>query len=170
MIVKHRSDWGYETLMREVSDSIHPQRFCRIGMSDRVPDEPTVRKLTRRLGAEEVVHEITREVIAKARRQKRFRPPACAQEDPSGNCRAGPETLEQQDLHGHGGRDHRGRSGRNASPVWIGVYPLVRRFGSQGAHVYRRELGLAEQTFDHRLQIGSSMTTVLCSQFIGSST
>lgn len=75
MIVKHRSGWGYETLMREVSDSIHLRRFCRIGMSDRVPDESTVRKLTRRLGAE-VVHEITREVIQKARREKRFRPRA----------------------------------------------------------------------------------------------
>ena len=61
--------------MREVSDSIHLRRFCRIGMSDRVPDESTVRKLTRRLGAE-VVHEITREVIQKARREKRFRPRA----------------------------------------------------------------------------------------------
>jgi IS5 family transposase len=75
MIVKHRSGWGYETLMREVSDSIHLRRFCRIGMSERVPDESTVRKLTRRLGAE-VVHEITREVIQKARREKRFRPRA----------------------------------------------------------------------------------------------
>jgi IS5 family transposase len=75
MIVKHRSGWGYETLMREVSDSIHLRRFCRIGMTDRVPDESTVRKLTRRLGAE-VVHEITRELIQKARREKRFRPRA----------------------------------------------------------------------------------------------
>jgi transposase, IS5 family len=75
MIVKHRSGWGYETLMREVSDSIHLRRFCRLGMSDRVPDESTVRKLTRRLGAE-VVHEITRELIQKARREKRFRPRA----------------------------------------------------------------------------------------------
>ena len=75
MIVKHRSGWGYETLMREVSDSIHLRRFCRIGMTDRVPDESTVRKLTRRLGAE-VVHEITRELISKARREKRFRPRA----------------------------------------------------------------------------------------------
>ncbi|MDQ6803404.1 MAG: transposase, partial [Actinomycetota bacterium] len=74
MIVKHRSGWGYETLMREVSDSIHLRRFCRIGMAERVPDESTVRKLTRRLGAE-VVHEITRELIAKARRE-RFRPRA----------------------------------------------------------------------------------------------
>ena len=75
MIVKHRSGWGYETLMREVSDSLHLRRFCRIGMSERVPNESTVRKLTRRLGAE-VVHEITREVIQKARREKRFRPRA----------------------------------------------------------------------------------------------
>ena len=75
MIVKHRSGWGYETLMREVSDSLHLRRFCRIGMSERVPDESTVRKLTRRLGAE-VVHEITRELIQKARREKRFRPRA----------------------------------------------------------------------------------------------
>jgi IS5 family transposase len=32
MIVKHRSGYGYETLMREVSDSIHLRRFCRIGI------------------------------------------------------------------------------------------------------------------------------------------
>jgi IS5 family transposase len=75
MVVKHRSGWGYEALMREVSDSIHLRRFCRIGMSERVPDESTVRKLTRRLGAE-VVHEITRALISKARREKRFRPRA----------------------------------------------------------------------------------------------
>jgi transposase, IS5 family len=75
MIVKHRSGWGYETLMREVSDSIHLRRFCRLGLTEPVPDESTVRKLTRRLGAE-VVHEITREVIQKARREKRFRPRA----------------------------------------------------------------------------------------------
>ena len=75
MVVKHRSGWGYETLMREVSDSLHLRRFCRLGLTEAVPDESTVRKLTRRLGAE-VVHEITRELIQKARREKRFRPRA----------------------------------------------------------------------------------------------
>ncbi len=75
MVLKHRYGWGYETLMREVSDSIHLRRFCRLGLTERVPDESTVRKLTRRLGAE-VVHELTREVIQKARREKRFRPRA----------------------------------------------------------------------------------------------
>jgi IS5 family transposase len=75
MVIKHRSGWGYETLMREVSDWIHLRRFCRLGLSERVPDESTVRKLTRRLGAE-VVHDLTRELIQKARREKRFRPRA----------------------------------------------------------------------------------------------
>jgi transposase, IS5 family len=73
MVVKHRTGWGYETLMREVSDSLHLRRFCLIALGERVADESTVRKLTRRLGAE-VVHELTRVVIAKARREKRFRP------------------------------------------------------------------------------------------------
>ena len=75
MVLKHRCGWGYETLMREVSDSIHLRRFCRLGLAERVPDESTVRKLTRRLGAE-VVHQLTRELIQKARREKRFRPRA----------------------------------------------------------------------------------------------
>ena len=72
MVVKHRCGWGYETLVREVSDSLHLRRFCRIALDARVPDESTVRKLTRRLGAE-VVAEITRALIAKATREKRFR-------------------------------------------------------------------------------------------------
>jgi transposase, IS5 family len=75
MVVKHRTGWGYETLMREVSDSLHLRRFCLIALGERVPDESTIRKLTRRLGAA-VVNEITRVVIDTARREKRFRPRA----------------------------------------------------------------------------------------------
>jgi transposase, IS5 family len=75
MVVKQRTGWGYETLMREVSDSLHLRRFCLIALGARVPDESTVRKLTRRLGAA-VVNEITRVVIEKATREKRFRPRA----------------------------------------------------------------------------------------------
>jgi IS5 family transposase len=75
MVVKHRTGWGYETLVREVSDSLHLRRFCLIALGERVPDESTVRKLTRRLGAS-VVDEITRVVIEKARRERRFRPRA----------------------------------------------------------------------------------------------
>ena len=71
MVIKTRTGWGYETLVREVSDSIHLRRFCRIALTERVPDESTVRKLTRRLGPE-VIDEITRAVIDKATRERRF--------------------------------------------------------------------------------------------------
>ncbi len=71
MVVKQRTGWGYETLMREVSDSLHLRRFCLIALGERVPDESTVRKLTRRLGGE-VVDELTRCVIVKAQRETRF--------------------------------------------------------------------------------------------------
>src|SRR6266567_7444104 len=71
MVVKQRTGWGYETLVREVSDSLHLRRFCLIGIDQRVPDESTVRKLARRLGAD-VVQEITRMVIEKAQRETRF--------------------------------------------------------------------------------------------------
>jgi IS5 family transposase len=72
MVVKQRTGWGYEALVREVSDSIHLRRFCLIALGKRVPDESTVRKLTRRLGGE-VVDELTRCVIARAQRETRFR-------------------------------------------------------------------------------------------------
>jgi transposase, IS5 family len=75
MVLKQRYRWGYRTLVAEVSDSIHLRRFCRISLSERVPDESTVRKLTRRIGAE-TVSELTRALLVKACREKRFRPRA----------------------------------------------------------------------------------------------
>jgi len=75
MVLKQRYGWGYRTLVAEVSDSIHLRRFCRISLVDRVPDESTVRKLTRRIGPETVA-ELTRALIVKATREKRFRPRA----------------------------------------------------------------------------------------------
>jgi len=71
MVIKQRTGWGYETLVREVSDSLHLRRFCLIALTERVPDESTIRKLTRRLG-DAVVDEITRAVITKATRERRF--------------------------------------------------------------------------------------------------
>jgi IS5 family transposase len=66
MIVKARSGgWGYETLVREVSDSLHLRRFCRIALTDRVPDESTVRKLVKRLGSG-VIDEIAMLVLQRA--------------------------------------------------------------------------------------------------------
>jgi IS5 family transposase len=75
MVLKQRYRWGYRTLVAEVSDSIHLRRFCRISLTERVPDESTVRKLTRRIGAE-TVSELTRVLIVKATRERRFGPRA----------------------------------------------------------------------------------------------
>lgn len=72
MILKHRHGWGYESLVREVADSWHLRRFCLLDIIDRVPDESTVRKLTRRLGPD-VVDELIRGIIDKAVRERRFR-------------------------------------------------------------------------------------------------
>jgi hypothetical protein len=36
MVVKQRTGWGYETLVREVSDSLHLRRFCVISLTERV--------------------------------------------------------------------------------------------------------------------------------------
>jgi IS5 family transposase len=65
MLIKQRSGWGYETLVREVSDSLHLRRFCLIALAERVPDESTIRKLARRLGPE-VIEEICRALIVQA--------------------------------------------------------------------------------------------------------
>ncbi len=75
MVLRSRYRWGYRTLVAEASDSIHLRRFCRIALSERVPDESTVRKLTRRIGAE-TVNEVTRLLIETAVREKRLRPRA----------------------------------------------------------------------------------------------
>src|ERR1700758_1256801 len=75
MVLKARYRWGDRTLVAEVSDSIHLRRFCRISLTERVPDESTVRKLTRRIGPETVAG-LTRALIVQATREKRFRPRA----------------------------------------------------------------------------------------------
>jgi IS5 family transposase len=65
MVLKARSGWGYESLVREVADSLHLRRFCRIALTERVPDESTIRKLVKRLGPE-VIEEIVMAVVARA--------------------------------------------------------------------------------------------------------
>jgi IS5 family transposase len=72
MALKHRSGWGYERLVRQVADSFHLRRFCRISILDEMPDESTVRKLTRRLGPE-LVDDLTREVVKLAVKERGFR-------------------------------------------------------------------------------------------------
>jgi IS5 family transposase len=71
MVLKHRHAYGYRSLVAEVSDSIDLRRFCQIALCERVPDESTVRTLTRRIG-EETVNDMTRELIEAAVRERRF--------------------------------------------------------------------------------------------------
>src|SRR5438445_351678 len=72
MALKHRYGWGYERLVRQVADSFHLRRFCRISIQDEIPDESTVRKLTRRLGPE-LVDDLTREVVRLAVKERGFK-------------------------------------------------------------------------------------------------
>jgi len=72
MALKHRHGWGYERLVRQVGDSFHLRRFCRISITDALPDESTIRKLTRRLGPE-LVDDLTREVIKLAVKERGFK-------------------------------------------------------------------------------------------------
>lgn len=69
MYLKYRYGLGYETLVKEVSNSIMWRRFCRIPLSQKVPHATTLVKLTRRYGPE-VVGELNRVLVAKAREKK----------------------------------------------------------------------------------------------------
>ncbi len=51
MFLKYRHRLGYESLCREVSDSITWRRFCRIPLDALVPHPTTLMKLTTRCGA-----------------------------------------------------------------------------------------------------------------------
>jgi transposase, IS5 family len=52
LYLKHRYGLGYESLCREVADSISWRRFCRIGLDRPVPHPTTLIKLVRRAGPE----------------------------------------------------------------------------------------------------------------------
>jgi len=54
MFLKFRYRLGYESLFREVSDSITWRMFCRIPLDMSVPHATTLMKLTRRCGARAV--------------------------------------------------------------------------------------------------------------------
>src|SRR3954468_7677842 len=56
---------GYERLCALVADSITWRRFCRIGLEVSVPDESTIRKITRRCGPE-LIEALNCELLAVA--------------------------------------------------------------------------------------------------------
>src|SRR4051794_11655696 len=65
MFLKFRYRLGYESLCREVSDSITWRQFCRIGIDQRVPHPTTLMKLTTRCGSA-AVDGLNETLLAKA--------------------------------------------------------------------------------------------------------
>ena len=55
LYLKHRYQLGYESLCREVADSVGWRRFCRIGLDQPVPHPTTLVKLVGRAGPEVIV-------------------------------------------------------------------------------------------------------------------
>lgn len=72
MYLKHRYTLGYETLVREVADSLHWRRFCRIPLDGTVPHSTTLLKLTRKYGPE-VLHDLNTLLVRQARARKVLR-------------------------------------------------------------------------------------------------
>jgi IS5 family transposase len=72
MFLKFRYRLGYESLCREVSDSICWQRFCRIPLGTRVPHPTTLMKITTRCG-DAAVAGLNEALLAKAAEAKLLR-------------------------------------------------------------------------------------------------
>ncbi len=72
MFLKFRYRLGYESLCREVSDSITWRRFCRIPLEGSVPHPTTLMKLTTRCGAA-AVEGLNEALLAKAAAAKLLR-------------------------------------------------------------------------------------------------
>jgi transposase, IS5 family len=72
LYLKHRYGLGYESLCREVSDSIGWRRFCRIGLDRPVPHPTTLVKLVRRAGPE-VIEQLNTALVAKLAQGKLLR-------------------------------------------------------------------------------------------------
>jgi IS5 family transposase len=72
LYLKHRYQLGYESLCREVADSIGWRRFCRIGLDRPVPHPTTLVKLVRRAGPE-VIEQLNAALVDKLARDKLLR-------------------------------------------------------------------------------------------------
>ena len=72
MFLKFRYRLGYESLCREVSDSITWRRFCRIPIDGKVPHPTTLMKLTTRCGVA-AVNGCNEALLAKAAQAKLLR-------------------------------------------------------------------------------------------------
>jgi IS5 family transposase len=72
MYLKHRYGLGYETLVKEVADSLSWRRFCRLSLEAEVPHSTTLLKLTQRFG-NEIVEELNQTLLKTAVERKLLR-------------------------------------------------------------------------------------------------
>jgi IS5 family transposase len=72
LYLKHRYGLGYESLCREVADSISWRRFCRIPLDRPVPHPTTLVKLVRRAGPE-TIEQLNAALVAKLAQDKLLR-------------------------------------------------------------------------------------------------
>jgi IS5 family transposase len=69
MYLKRRYKLAYEILVKEVSDSFTWRRFCHLSLEDRVPDDKTLIKLTRKYG-EDTLDELNDALVLKLKEEK----------------------------------------------------------------------------------------------------
>jgi IS5 family transposase len=72
LYLKHRYQLGYESLCREVADSISWRRFCRIPLDQPVPHPTTLSKLVRRAGPQ-VIDQLNHALLGKLAADKLLR-------------------------------------------------------------------------------------------------
>jgi IS5 family transposase len=70
--LKYQYRLGYESLCREVGDSISWRIFCRLNLHDPVPAPSTLSKITTRCG-EDVVLRLNEALLARGRKRRRGR-------------------------------------------------------------------------------------------------
>jgi transposase, IS5 family len=121
MFLKPRYRLGYETLCREVGDSISWQRFCRIPFGSRVPHPTTLMKLTSRCG-EAAVAGLNEALLTKAVAAKLVRTDKVRADTTGGG---GGGLSDRFGLGGQGGRWHR-QDGHADSGRWGATRTRVR--------------------------------------------
>ena len=72
MYLKRRHDLGYETLVQEVKDSLTWRSFCRLSLEDRVPDDTTLIKLSRKYG-DDTLRDLNDALVLKLKEKKVIR-------------------------------------------------------------------------------------------------
>jgi transposase, IS5 family len=72
MFLKYRYRLGFETLCREVTDSVSWRRFCRVPLDGSVPDHSTLKKIAQRCGPA-AIEELNEALLAKAADHKVLR-------------------------------------------------------------------------------------------------